>query len=635
MFKHFKFRHFKKKRHIKKGEYENSKIIKKEPIPFFITFGVSAFGLLYFFVPLLLGLLVLGDFEIKYNNRFYPGVFVAGESVGGKTYEETLNHFKEKFDLLKKDGINLNLENFKEVKKEVNIPMTTSGLTSDNSIDYFTIGDWESELKNAYKWGHESNIFKNIGQQFSLLFSEKYFYFPVTIQKEAIDSLIDNELNNFFRKSVSAGFILMDNKISISKEEVGEDINKEEVLNIYKDKLSKFDITPILINTHEDIPEVTQKSLEPYLNNAQNISKKINLVFQYNGYKWNINGPKLITWLTIKKEGSLGINRIKLEEYFLNTISKSIVNPPRNSRFKIQDGKIIEVVSGRAGNAIDIEKVIEQLEKIVSEPEVNLDVSKKTIYIQIETVRVEPKVTKDTIEKYQIKDLVGEIRTNFDGSSSDREHNIKIGVSTITGVLIAPGEEFSTVSSIGPVTGKEGYVKELVIKENKTTKEYGGGLCQVATTLFRLALNAGLPITERQNHRFVVHYYDPPGLDATIYGPHPDFRFVNDTGNYLLLQARVENKHVIMELYGRKDNRTIEISKPIVYNKIPAPPTKYIQDLGLSVGQTKCTEAPHDGVTTDVLYTVNYPDGTIKKKNFKSIYQPWQKVCLVGAMLLR
>ena len=630
MFKHLRFKHFKKKRHFKKGEYETPKGLLKEPIPRSVIFGISAFGLLFFLVPLVLVILFFGYFEIKNNDRFYPGVFVAGESVGGQTYEEALNHFKQKSELLQKNGINLNFENFKGIKKEINIPMTTSGLTSDNSIDYFTVGDWENDLQKAYKWGHGLNIFQSLGQQFILLFTQKDFNFSVTLQKEATNSLIDSELNNFFNKSVNAAFISTDNKVLISKEEIGENIDEEEIINILENKLSQFDTNPIFIKTYQDFPLVTQKSIEPFLNLAINISKKINLTFKYNGYKWDINGPKFITWLTVKKEGGIGINRIKLEDYFTNTIDKSIENPSQNSRFNIQNGKIIEVVSGKTGNAIDIEKVIEQLEKIVSESEVNLDLSKKTVYIQIETIRVEPKVTKDTIEKYQIKDLVGEIRTNFNGSSSDREHNIKIGVSTITGMLIAPGEEFSTVSSIGPVTGKEGYVKELVIKENKTTKEYGGGLCQVATTLFRLALNAGLPITERQNHRFVVHYYDPPGLDATIYGPHPDFRFVNDTGNYLLLQARVENKQVIMELYGRKDNRTVEISKPIISNKIPAPQTKYIQDLGLSIGQTKCTEAPHDGVTTDVLYTVNYSNGIIKKKNFKSIYQPWQKVCLIG-----
>jgi vancomycin resistance protein YoaR len=127
-----------------------------------------------------------------------------------------------------------------------------------------------------------------------------------------------------------------------------------------------------------------------------------------------------------------------------------------------------------------------------------------------------------------------------------------------------------------------------------------------------------------------VHYYDPPGLDAAIYGPHPDLRFVNDTGNYLLLQARVEGQKVIMELYGRKDGRTVEISKPLMYNYVPAPAPNYIYTNELYSGQVKCTEMPHDGLTTSVMYTVNYPNGITKERNFKSFYQPWQKVCLIG-----
>ena len=117
--------------------------------------------------------------------------------------------------------------------------------------------------------------------------------------------------------------------------------------------------------------------------------------------------------------------------------------------------------------------------------------------------------------------------------------------SKITGILIAPGQEFSTANTIGEVTEEEGFVKEYVITGGQTVKELGGGLCQLATTLFRMALNTGLPITERVNHAYVIPYYGP-GLDATVYGPHPDFRFVNDTGNYILLQGTAKNNEVIL-----------------------------------------------------------------------------------------
>ncbi len=630
MLNHSLGKHFHKKHHSKKEEQK----VQKEFVPFFVSLGISFLGSLFILLPILLGIIAVGYFEIKYHDKFYPGISIAGEKVGGLTYEEAFNHFKEKSKELEDKGLSINFENLNSIKKTVNIPMSVTGLTSDNSIEYFSISNWEFDLQKAYKWGRNINIFRSFVEQVTLLFTRKNFDFSTTIQKEAISSLFENEFNNFFKKSVPAEFSFAKNKVYILNEKIGETIDQEGVLNILMKKLSQFDTTTLILKTHEDLPVITEKKLSPFLSFVENFGIKTDLIFQYKGYKWNIKGTKLLTWFTLKEDGEIGINRNKIEDYFTNTVDRFIENPPRNSRFEVQNGKMTEVVSGKVGNVIDIEKIIKQMERIIFEARVNINQENNIINIPIETIQIEPKITKDNIQKYQIKDLVGEIRTSFIGSSADREHNIKIGIETITGMLIAPGEEFSTVASIGPVTEKEGYLKETVIKENKTTKEYGGGLCQVATSLFRLALNAGLPITERINHRFVVHYYDPPGLDATIYAPHPDFRFVNDTGNYLLLQARVKDKQVIMEFYGHKDGRSVEISKPTIYNRIPAPETKYIKTGDLLVGQIKCSETPHDGLTTDVLYTVKYEDGTIKEKNFKSIYQPWQKVCLIGTALI-
>ena len=185
------------------------------------------------------------------------------------------------------------------------------------------------------------------------------------------------------------------------------------------------------------------------------------------------------------------------------------------------------------------------------------------------------------------------------------------------------------MNAIGEVNEEGGFVKEYVIKEDRSVKELGGGLCQIATTLFRLALDSGLPITERVNHRYVVGYYGPC-LDATIYGPKPDLRFVNDTGNYILLQGRVEGDQVIFEFYGQKDDRKVEISEPVLSDELPAPDTRYITTADLKLGEFQCGEYPRKGITADVTYKVSYLDGRINEQNFHSVYQPWSKVCLIG-----
>ncbi len=132
--------------------------------------------------------------------------------------------------------------------------------------------------------------------------------------------------------------------------------------------------------------------------------------------------------------------------------------------------------------------------------------------------------------------------------------------------MIKPNEEFSFNTILGDVGPETGYKAELVIKQNKTVPEYGGGLCQVSTTAFRAAFYAGLPIKERQAHAFPVKYYNPQGFDATIYPPHPDLRFINDTPAYIVIQTKVEENNLIFEFYGTNDDRKVEVEGPRQYD---------------------------------------------------------------------
>ena len=162
-------------------------------------------------------------------------------------------------------------------------------------------------------------------------------------------------------------------------------------------------------------------------------------------------------------------------------------------------------------------------------------------------VEVDPVEKLENFNDLGIKELLGSGHSNFYGSSANRRHNIRVGSNKLSGMIIKPGEEFSLVKALGDVNKETGYLFEMVIKGNKTVPEYGGGLCQVATTLFRAALQSGLPITERRNHSYRVSYYEPAGTDATIYSPHPDLRFINDTGNNILIQARFESNDIYFD----------------------------------------------------------------------------------------
>jgi vancomycin resistance protein YoaR len=148
-------------------------------------------------------------------------------------------------------------------------------------------------------------------------------------------------------------------------------------------------------------------------------------------------------------------------------------------------------------------------------------------------------------------------------------------------VIIQPGQEFSFNTTLGIVDGSTGYRKELVIKPEGTLPEFGGGLCQVSTTMYRAILFAGLPVTDRAPHSYAVSYYSQVlghGLDATIYLGGQDLKFTNDTGYPILVHTyTVDDYELYFDFYGTADGRSVELEGPKIYGHTKSGPTEYIE----------------------------------------------------------
>ena len=595
---------------------------------------------------LILALSLVIVFDSYYHGGFYPGVVFGGERIGGKTYGEALATLNLKAESVIKDGLSLSFTGAKG-KVDIHIPMSSAGLTSDNSVEYFSIGDWDVALSEAYQWGRQGSIFRRAAEKIGLVFRDKHFELPVSLHEAPIRSLLARELEDFFKPAVPARFSDNGSAVTITSERAGEGVDLEAVLSQLRTRFASLNAEQLTFDAAPLAPEVTKVKLAPFLEFANELARTTKIVFSYKDRHWRVSGATWVSWLTLDKD-DLVVDSKKLESYLTKTVAAAIDSPPIDSRFQMVNGFLVEILPGKAGNVVDIKKTAGKVEQIVQDVQRSFALTSNLslafaaiapgsifkpqsgeVEILIETVRAEPKVTQKTIDDYKIKDLVGVSRTSFKGSSADRRTNIIQGVAKLNGLLLPPEGEFSAVEAIGEVTEEAGFVKEFVIKATKSVKELGGGLCQIATTLFRMALDAGLQITERVNHRYVVGYYGP-GLDATIYGPHPDLKFVNDTGNYILLQGRVENDELVLELYGQRDGRKVSITDPVITEEKPAPPPQYTTTTELPLGTVQCSEQPRKGMTTDVTYTVTHADGEVHEQQFQSVYQPWQKVCLIG-----
>ncbi|MBI5798309.1 MAG: VanW family protein, partial [Candidatus Yonathbacteria bacterium] len=345
-------------------------------------------------------------------------------------------------------------------------------------------------------------------------------------------------------------------------------------------------------------------------------------------FVYTITPERIGSWLTTASRDGLTVidlDRARVDNY-LTAIAPKIEVQPRDAKFSLTNGRVNEFQSGQWGYIIDREQTYAALRNALLRDE---KIDSIELVIQI----IEPKQTTGAVNELGIKELLGVGHSNFAGSPVNRRHNIRTGAKALHGIVIAPGEEFSLLKALGEIDAANGYLPELVIKGNKTVPEFGGGLCQIGTTIFRATMASGLPILERQNHSYSVTYYlenGKPGKDATIYGPKPDYRFRNDTPAHILIQTRIEGDDLYFEFWGTNDGRSQEQTEVKTWGLKKPAPTKIIETEDLPEGKKKCTERPHNGMSAEFTYIVTMQDGTKREQTFRSTYRPWQEVCLLG-----
>jgi hypothetical protein len=229
--------------------------------------------------------------------------------------------------------------------------------------------------------------------------------------------------------------------------------------------------------------------------------------------------------------------------------------------------------------------------------------------------------------------LLGKATTGFATSIAERRQNIAIATAMFDGVVVQPGQEYSFLSA-GDFSETAGFVEGYAIVAGKLEKVIGGGLCQVSTTLFRAAANAGLDITRRSGHTYVVYFYENIlGFDATVYSPYTDFRWRNDSPGPVHISATTnpEAATVTFELWGTSDGRNVSYSGPNVRNVVQPGVATWQFDRELPVGAKRQMVHGRPGMDINLLRKVTMPDGSIlHDDNWFTHYQPWDDFYTYG-----
>lgn len=596
---------------------------------------------LAFFVLLILLSSGAFAYKIKYQNRIYPGVKIGSLDLGGKSIFNAEQEIKEIVAANVKNKIYFLYEN-----KEIPISLTATSSEENNSSKQILTYDEKKIVKNAYSMGRDGKTTGyNFFQQIKLLFHSKNIMPIYHIDEQLLLNILKDNFSELEKKAEDAKLTIgNDFNIKIEKEHYGYVFNYPEGIKKLKKNLDKFNNVPIKIalNRTIDEPKIKMEKALPAITETEEILNFAPFKLKYQNKEWVIEKNLLKNLITLADNTGtttaskipddmntnnkgfryIILDKAKTIDYLEKTISPEIDTKPQNAKFEIKDGKVVEFQKSTDGNQLDLKASYNHiLDMIIAQKRNEVELSVKT---------TPSTITIDSVNEMGIKEIIGVGKSNFKGSPKNRRHNIKVGSDTLNGILIKPDEEFSLITTLGEVNGKTGYLPEMVIKGNKTLPEYGGGLCQIGTTLFRTALDTGLPITERRNHSYRVSYYEPAGTDATIYGPKPDLKFINDTHNYILIQTKIEGDIITFEFWGTKDGRKVEKTEPKIYNIKKAGPAKIIETEDLKPGEKKCTERAHNGADAEFNYKVTYQDGEIKEKIFKSHYIVWSAVCLVG-----
>ena len=534
-----------------------------------LKFPIIVIGILILIIAL-----IISGFAYAYNDSIYPKVSVQGLDISSKS-------LKEAFDILEKENKNLSAKNIILTygEQEYTISLEELGIKLNT----------DETLVQAYKIKRQGNII----ERFQKLFQNNDITWVYTSENEVLESALGAKVNPALKTMADAKLDYKDGQIIIVPEQAGESLDITKIAPAITENLSKDEIK-LEIPLNKEAPSITTTSWEAQRADLESLLVKHDMYF--NNTTITIPPEEIVTWITIDQTTKkIDISQDIIKEY-LASVQKTLTSQPVNAKLRFdpntQQIQILE--PGKEGTKLMMEESSKRIKN-----DILAGVPKTELFVAVTS----PLIDESQFDALGLKTLLGRGESNFRGSSKSRVKNINVAANKISSTLLKPGEEFSFVNTLGKVDARNGYLPELVIKGNKTIPEYGGGICQVSTTLFRAALNAGLPIIERRNHSYIVNYYGKPGLDATIYLPKPDFKFKNDTNHHILIQHYITGTTLYYEIYGTSTGRTAKTIEPVVLESSP------------------------DGSMKTVAYREIYEgDNMVKRDAFYSTYRPPNKV---------
>ncbi len=497
-----------------------------------------------------------------------------------------------------------------------NVPVTFTAGTHQFRLNAHELGvqvDWGKAVAAAQKEGGGVGIVRGFRRISLQLFPEN---FETTAQayKPAVDyelSLISASVDTPHRE---ARLVRRGLHITIAAGTTGRVLDKAAARTTIVTALASFSRAPVALPASLDAPRVTVQTLTNVQRTASRIvSAPVTLVVGASRYlvpRW-----RLATLLDLT---TMRFTTPAANTYFAK-LDRNVDKAPRDATFAVST-KGIYVVPARAGMALNVPASADRA----------LAAAKRSVN-RVATMVVEeaaPGRSTAVAKAMGITGVVGSFETEY-GGDPNRLHNVALVAHLVDGKLIAPGATFSFNGTTGERSASKGFLEAPVIVNGELQTGLGGGVCQVSTTVFNAAYEAGLRITDRTNHALYISHY-PLGRDATVDYPDIDLKFVNDTPHWLLLRTFVNPGELSVVLYGTPQHRKVE-SFPQPLTVVAQPPVQKTIDATLKPGEVVVDDPGVPATSTSVERKVYSAGGSLlSDQTWYSSYRSQPKIVRVG-----
>jgi vancomycin resistance protein YoaR len=423
---------------------------------------------------------------------------------------------------------------------------------------------------------------------------------PVSVYSSALAYQLDLLAARIKQPSVDASLRRKGLTISVVPERMGHALDRAAASALIVSSLAALDRgATVVLPERVEKPRVDASMLTGALRQARTaVSAPARLV--YGETAWRLPRWRIATLLTLPKGGDTTIALGgKAAERYLAQLSTRVGRPPADARFVVTSGGV-RIAPSRPGLSLDTSATAKALTAALVRP----NGREATLVVRT----AQPERTTAAAKAMGITGVVASYTTSY-GGTPGRLHNVQLVAQLIDGALVKPGAVFSFNGTTGERTADKGFEEAPVIINGELQNGLGGGVCQVSTTVFNAAFDAGLPIVERTNHALYISHY-PQGRDATVDYPSLDLKFRNDTGKWLLIRTFVGSGSLTVNLYGTAVDRRVEVTTgPLVTTG--AAPVKKIDDPTLAKGKTAVETYGAPPRSTSVRRIVYTPSGEV------------------------